>query len=148
MGFLKHLWLIIVWMAKKLWAFAFWLFRDVTLIILRLVFLVVSVGLAVFVVNSGALPERYPWMTIADFAGIPLLALIVISVDMAFPRKRLETITAVYFGLIVGLFLAYVGRLALTPLFPGPETGKIQAAVQLVLAAILCYLCGPCFAGY
>ena len=141
MGFFRLLWLIVVWAAKRLWAFVLWLFRDVSLIILRLVFLVVTIGLAVFVVNSGALPEQYPWVAIAVFVGIPLLAMIVISVDMAFPRKRLETITAVYFGLIIGLFLAYVGRLALTPLFPGPETGKVQAAVQLVLAALLCYLC-------
>jgi uncharacterized protein YacL len=141
MGFLKLSWFIVVWVAKKLWGFILWLFRDITLMILRLVFLVVAIGLGVFVVYSGALPAQYPWMNMAVFMGVPLLALIVIIADMAFPRKRLDTITAVYFGLIVGLFLAFIARLALTPLFPGPETGNIQAAVQLVLAAMLCYLC-------
>ncbi|MFH1267012.1 MAG: PIN domain-containing protein [Planctomycetota bacterium] len=110
-----------------------------TLLILRLTFLVVSIGVGVFVINSEVLPADFPRAALVVFFGMLLLALIVISIDMAFPRKRLETITAVYFGLIVGLFLAYVVRLALTPLFP--EAGEVTAAVQLVLAAVLCYLC-------
>ena len=130
-----------VWTAKRLWRLLVWLFRDVALVILRLVFVVVTIGLGVFVANSGALPEQYPWAAMVVFFALPLLALVVIVVDMSFPRKRLETITAVYFGLIVGLFLAFVVRLALTPLFPGPGTGKVQEAVQLVVAAMLCYIC-------
>jgi uncharacterized protein YacL len=127
--------------AKKLAAVFLWLFHDITLTSRRLCWRVGTIGLAVFVVNSGAIPQDYPWVNIVVFVGIPLLALIVIVFDMCFPRKRLETITAVYFGLIVGLFLAYVARLALTPLFPSPDPGKVQAAVQLVLAALLCYGC-------
>ena len=45
MNFLKSLWFAVVWLAKKLWAAIVWLFRDVTLTILRLMFLVVSIGL-------------------------------------------------------------------------------------------------------
>jgi len=132
---------VFVWVARKLWGFILWVFRDITLVILRLMFLMVAIGLGVFVVYSGAVPEEYPWATFVVFFGILLLALMVIAADMAFPRKRLDTITAVYFGLIVGLFLAYVARLALTPIFPVPPGGKVQAAVQLVLAVVLCYLC-------
>lgn len=130
---------MITWVTGKLWGVVLWLFRDVSLLILRLIFLVVSIGVGVFLIYSGALPEDFPRASIVVLFGTMLLALIVISIDMAFPRKRLETITAVYFGLIVGLFLAYVVRLALTPLFP--EAGEVPPAVQLVLASILCYLC-------
>ena len=48
--------------------------------------------------------------------GLILLALGVIALDIAARRKRLDTITAVYFGMIVGLLLTYVLGLALAPL--------------------------------
>jgi uncharacterized protein YacL len=141
MHFLKLLGSAVVWVAKKIWRFIVWVFRNPALVILRLTFLIVTVGLGVFIVNSGALPTDYPGAPVVVFFGMLLLALVVIATDMSFRRKRLETITAVYFGLIVGLFLAYVARLALTPLFPGPESGSVQVAVQFVLASVLCYLC-------
>jgi uncharacterized protein YacL len=140
MSVLSKLRSAVVWTAKRLWRFVVWLFCDVALIILRLVFLVVTIGLGVFVANSGALPEKYPWAAMVVFFAMPLLALVVIAIDMSFTRKRLETITAVYFGLIVGLFLAFVVRLALTPLFP-PGAEKARDVVQLVVAAMLCYIC-------
>jgi len=114
-----------------------------SLIILRLVFVLVASGLGVLILGSGALPTDSPLMAWGVFIGILLLAAGVIALDIAFPRKKLDTISAIYFGLIVGLFLAYIAGLALTPLFPHKE-GKldaIRAAVQLVLAAVICYVC-------
>jgi uncharacterized protein YacL len=77
-----------------------------------------------------------------------LLALGVIGLDVAIRRKQLDVISAVYFGLIVGLFVAYVAYLALTPLFPTPEkaadqrfVADLRAAVQLTLGLICCYVC-------
>jgi len=117
------------------------------LIILRCVFVMVAAGLGVFFIKSGALPEDATWMNWAVFGGMMFLALGVIALDVAIRRKHLDTISAVYFGLIVGLFMAYVAGLALTPLFEvvsrgdaGAET-RLHAAVQLVLAAVFCYAC-------
>ena len=42
------------------------------------------------------------------------------------PRKRLDAISAIYFGLIVGLFLAYVGGLALTPFLMITDPEKLN----------------------
>jgi uncharacterized protein YacL len=115
-----------------------------SLIVLRCVFLIVASGLGVIVLRSGVMPSDSPLMAWGVFVGILLLAVGVIALDMAFPRKRLDAISAVYFGLIVGLFLAYVGGLALTPLFPakaGPIADQVRASVQLILAAIACYVC-------
>jgi len=131
---------MVAWAAKLPWNFLVWFFRDTTLIILRLMFLMVAIGLGVFILTSGVFGDLPPWANFAVLFGIIILALVVIALDMAFPRKKLEAITAVYFGLIVGLFLAYVVRLALTPVLP-EETGHVQMTVQLVLAAVLCYLC-------
>ncbi len=120
------------------------------LIILRFVFVMVASGLAVFILSSGVVPSGRPWIAWVVFLGVLSIALGVIALDMAFPRKHLDTISAVYFGLIVGLFLSYVVGLALTPLFPtpvfpNPEVGnyavQIRAGSQLVIGAVLCYLC-------
>ena len=57
---------------------------------------------------------------------------------MLFRKKRLDTISAVYFGLIVGVFLTYVVSIALTPLMQGnPHIERIK----LVLGMVLCYAC-------
>lgn len=116
------------------------------LIILRSVFLMVASGLGVFILSSGAISNDAPWMPWAVFLGMLAIAGSVIAVDMSVSRKQLDVISAVYFGLIVGLFLSYIAGLALTPLFPsletaGPQILKTRAAVQLVISAVLCYIC-------
>ncbi|MGQ9574888.1 MAG: PIN/TRAM domain-containing protein [Thermoguttaceae bacterium] len=116
------------------------------LLILRATFLMVSIGLGAFIITSGILPEStwVPWLV---FLGILLLAAGVIALDMAVRRKQLDTISAVYFGLIVGFFLTYVAKLALTPLF-GPTIiadeqlrRTLQDVTVLILGAVICYVC-------
>ncbi len=121
---------------------------DMGLIVLRLVFLIVAVGLGVFIIHgSGVVPDDSVWMAWVVLVGVMVLAVGAIALDMAFPRKPLDTISAVYFGLIVGLFLAYVVGLAITPLFTSLSVVgdlyamRVRAAVQLVIAAVLCYTC-------
>jgi uncharacterized protein YacL len=117
------------------------------LIILRFVFVMVASGVGVLVLSMGLIPEEAAgWMPWAILLGMITLAVVVIGVDMVIPRKPVDVISSVYFGLLVGLFLAYVMGLALTPLFafPGEDSlvaVKIPAVVQLVLAVVLCYVC-------
>jgi uncharacterized protein YacL len=107
------------------------------LIILRCVFILVVAGLSVSVINAKLLPESIP-VTMGVFVGIILLAFATIGVDIGIRRKRLDAITAVYFGMIVGLFLTYILGLALIPLH---IDDKIYKHVQLIIGAILCYVC-------
>ena len=117
------------------------------IIVLRAVFVMVSVGLAVVIISSGLLPAEKVWLPWVVFGGVLLVATAVIIGDVLTPRKRLDTISAVYFGLIVGLFLAYVAGLAIAPLFSVPKGGvdllreQIRSIVQMAFAVILCYMC-------
>jgi len=117
------------------------------LIVLRSVFFMVAIGLVVAIITSGVLPPDMPsWLPWLIFVGVMLMAAGVIVGDILTPRKKLDTISAVYFGLIVGLFLAYVAGLAISPLFPSRPGGDWQAdrvkdLVQTVFAAVLCYMC-------
>jgi uncharacterized protein YacL len=106
--------------------------------ILRCVFVVVVAGLSVSVINSGLLPKDSIPVTMGTFIGIILLSFVAIAVDIAVRRKRLDTITAVYFGMIIGLILTYVLGWAL---FPLNLDATIMKHVQWVMGAFLCYIC-------
>ncbi len=108
------------------------------LMILRCVFVVVVAGLSVSVINSGLLPKDSIPVTMTVFIGIIALSFVAIGMDIAVRRKRLDTITAVYFGMIIGLILTYVLAWAL---FPLNLDARIMKHVQWIMGAFLCYIC-------
>jgi uncharacterized protein YacL len=109
------------------------------LVILRCVFLAVAIALGFRLSQSPILEGRYGWLTWAAFLGVLIAAVGVLAADFAIRRKRLDTITAVYFGTIIGLFLTYVFQLALSPLLPTNNT--LSDWIQLAIATVLCYSC-------
>ncbi len=109
------------------------------LIILRCVFVLAAAGLGVTFVNSANFPQTSAWLSWAVFGGLMLLALGIIALDIAIRRKQLDVISSVYFGMVVGIFLAYVVGLILTPLHLVAES--LHDAIQWVLALVCCYTC-------
>jgi len=110
------------------------------LIILRCIFLVVTAGLAVFFIQSGRVPEDREWLAWIIFGGMMGTALAVIGIDVAIRRKELTTITAVYFGVIVGLLLAWAAGVALTPMI-SEENEAYRYDLQVGLGVVFCYIC-------
>ena len=76
-----------------------------------------------------------PWLV---FAGIMTLAVAVVVADIYAPRKRIDTITAIYFGVLIGVLLTYVLSIALAPMLSRSFNAPV---IQLVMALILCYIC-------
>ena len=121
------------------------------LLVVRLVFVMVASAIGVSLIKEAMVPADSPFLSWAAPIGMIALALTVIGTDIAIRRKQLDAISAVYFGLIIGLFLAYVLGLALNPLFPAEGElssaasiayyAKLERAVQLILASVLCYIC-------
>ncbi|MFV2070728.1 MAG: PIN/TRAM domain-containing protein [Pirellulales bacterium] len=109
------------------------------LILLRALFIMVAVGLSVRLVNSQDLPDGPQWLAWVAFFGIVSLSLVVILVDVLVRPKRLEIISAVYFGMVVGLFLTYVFQLALSPILPVDAPTTRWA--PMLLGIVLCYTC-------
>ena len=110
------------------------------LVILRAVFVAVWGYLAWRFAQSNLVESpnsALPWL---GFLGVMLIAAGVLWSDVLVKRKRLDIITAIYFGLIIGLFLSYVLQLALTPLLAQIETWLAEW-LSLGLATVLCYLC-------
>ena len=106
------------------------------LLILRVGFICVAAGIATLLLRIGwEGPSYTPYLVIF---GTVLLSLGVIAVDIFTPRKQIETISAIYFGLLVGVLLTYILWLAVTPLV---QDSPYMPPIQLLTAAILCYGC-------
>lgn len=111
------------------------------LLVLRVVFVMVCVGVAVLMFNSQPMAEIPAWVPLSVLAGMTVLPMLVIAIDLAVRRKDLTIITAVYFGLIVGLFLTYVAVLALAPFTSPNPSDPLTVWLPPVLGTILCYAC-------
>ena len=109
------------------------------LVILRCVFLLVAAGIGAQFAQSDLLPREPPYLPYLAFAGIVLLAVAVVALDVMTGRKRLDTITAVYFGLIIGLFLTYILKTAFGTAL-NPESPYTTWAL-LILGMVLCCTC-------
>lgn len=114
------------------------------LIILRCLFLLVAAGVGVTILNSDAVrgtlskPGLSTGWSLAVFTGVMFTALAVIGVDLLVPRKRIDIISTVYFGILVGLFLAYAVGLALDPLL---HDNPARQSILLVIGVAFCYAC-------
>ncbi len=108
---------------------------NLALLILRIVFLLVAGLIGIVLIQYIANPAWLQWTV---FGTVLLIAIGVVGVDIVIPRKQLDTISAVYFGLIVGLFLAYIAGLGLEGI---PMPFPVDRAVRLVFGMILCYGC-------
>jgi len=107
-----------------------------SLLILRFLFIAVSAGVATIFI--GASKQGPEWLPYLIFSSVILLSLGVITIDIFTPRKRIEVISAIYFGLVVGFLLTYLVSIALTPLL---ESTSLAGPVQMLLGVTLCYGC-------
>lgn len=110
------------------------------LIILRCVFLMVAIALGFQLAQSELLTGEQAFLPWLGFLGVLFAAFGVLLTDTIIQRKRLDTITALYFGLIIGLFLAYVLKLGLSPVLSQVDPW-IANWTQLALGTIVCYSC-------
>lgn len=110
------------------------------LFVLRCLFLLVAIGLTSIFVGTEALrsggPNWLPWMI---FFGVLLGAATVIVLDVTLPHKRIDTISAVYFGTIVGIVLTYALSIALAPMLD--RAPSFRDAIEIGLGVVLVYLC-------
>ena len=108
------------------------------LIIIRILYAFVCAGAAAAMVQ----PQNNPPLIISDnpFPAFLLLMLITQSatlIDVLFPRKRLDLISAIYFGLLIGVLLAYLLTLALRPII-ADEFEPIIVGSTLIILPYIC----------
>ncbi len=115
------------------------------LLIVRLLYAFVCIGATAafcFSENSAA-PQVVIANQVPAFFVITAIALSILVVDILLPRKRVEVISVIYFGLLIGILLAHLLNLALGPMFSslGREGENIQAGITMLTLLMLPYLC-------
>lgn len=108
------------------------------LFIIRMMYLVVCAGaVASYISTSPHLPaliENHKFAAFLIILGITQLAPVV---DLLIKRKRIDIISAIYFGLLVGILLAYLTLLALNPVIDEP----FKPGVTMLTTLFLSYIC-------
>ena len=114
--------------------------------IIRAIYTVICFGaLATFAFNQKSnSPDFVDQHPLFSFIGMVGLTLSIMVVDVLVPRKRVEVISAVYFGLLIGVLLTYLLNQALQPFFNqyfDKEGDAFSALATLISILILPYLC-------
>jgi uncharacterized protein YacL len=125
---------------------------GVLLWILRGCFGAVVIGLALWLRLKGHDVNREPpsdsvkgWVIFASILGVGLL---VVITDLLIRDKQITTLSAIYFGLLLGLLLGNILATALDPFIFGPEADAPAAqyyyqrkGLTLLITVICCYIC-------
>ncbi len=112
------------------------------LAIVRALFILVAAGLGARIYQ--VLSASGQASSVALFVGILLLAVGVVVIDLLTPKKKIQTISAVYFGLVVGLILTSLLQIALEPTLQtlGSDPGmNIRPHILGLLTMTTCYAC-------
>ncbi|WP_435010127.1 PIN/TRAM domain-containing protein [Tundrisphaera lichenicola] len=106
--------------------------------IIRAIFVLVVGGLGVRLAQ--ATEGSFNWVLL--FGGVLAAAILVLIVDIFTPHKRIQTISAIYFGLIVGLILSNLVQSAIEPtLTVFLASVPTQRAVHGLVTVLICYAC-------
>ncbi len=108
--------------------------------LLRGAYFALVVGLAVFAASL-FLESEQKEKAAAAAAGILLLGGIVLITDMREKQKQITTISAIYFGLLLGLLLGYLFSMALEPLMEYAfEKPQMIRVTRILITVICCYV--------
>jgi uncharacterized protein YacL len=110
------------------------------LLIIRLVYVAVCAGaIAAYVSSEGVsrppLLDNHP---LATFIVLMLISQSITVIDILIRRKQIEVISAIYFGLLVGVLLSYLLILALQRVMADQP---IRHAVVMLTTLVLPYIC-------
>jgi uncharacterized protein YacL len=116
------------------------------LIILRVAYLLISAGAILAYITTetvagqpALLPRIIENNKTSAFFVLLFISQIVTIADVLVRKKRIEVISAVYFGILIGVLLAYLMIQALTPVVP--ISNPYHTAVVLMTLLILPYIC-------
>src|SRR5271157_5077938 len=109
------------------------------LILIRAVFVLVIAGLGVKlarIVGENQLANPY-----VIFIGLMMGAIVIVAGDLMTPRKRIQTVSALYFGVIVGLFLSNLINDAIQLAMQLYLNPKVHMAITSTFMVFMCYIC-------
>jgi uncharacterized protein YacL len=118
---------------------------NVILWLLRGCFGAIIIGMAwvAFVNFAGTVDEgdAHPAYGILAFAAIIVIGILVVGTDLLIRNKQITTVSAIYFGLLMGLLLGTLFSMAVEPFLPQDWARKPERlqAIRLLITLICCY---------
>ena len=113
---------------------------------LRAFFLIVTIGLAFSLAQNAEITDNNYGLNVIGFFTVG--AVFLIGLDVLVQKKRIDLITSIYFGLLIGLFLTYIIGLALTPILLDIDgqgwvlsQGTIKGLIVAFSGTAICYVC-------
>ena len=107
------------------------------LVVIRAIFILIVGGLGARLAQNADLTS--PWWV---FVLVLVLAVSVVLVDWLIPRKRVQTVSAVFFGVLVGLALGSLLESAIDPLLTSFNLRvPIKESILALLTVLVCYSC-------
>ena len=111
------------------------------LIILRFAYLLICAGAIATFVNTWADPyEVFKNHQFLAFVLMLAISQTATLIDVFTPRKRIEVISAIYFGLLIGVLLSYMMMQTMTPLLETLKLMKYEGPIKLVLTLMMTFL--------
>jgi len=112
------------------------------LLVLRCLYLLILGGTAARITHDmGSNLAFADWQIMITFGLIMLVGAAALVLDIAYPRKNISTISAIFFGLIVGSILGYFLKLAFAPTLSIWFREDMISWFSVILTAIFCYIC-------
>jgi uncharacterized protein YacL len=103
-----------------------------------------ATGVLVFLGNQGQ-----NMLAVATFLGMMVLGIAAVTIDIFVPNKQITTLSAIYFGLLLGLLIGSLFSTALDPFIhdilvgslqnPEKLVERAQLAVHLLITLVCCY---------
>jgi uncharacterized protein YacL len=106
--------------------------------VLRGFFAALIIGLAVLALN--VFEDFY--VSLLAFFGVLALGVLIVAADIMIRNKQITTLSAVYFGLLLGLLLGTLFTNALTPYIPEkmPHATLVTRGLQIFITGVFCYI--------
>lgn len=119
--------------------------RDVILLVVRFLFVLILGGTAAKIAQdlsaSSDQVGQGSWMVVGAFVAVMALGGLALILDIAYPKKRISSISAVFFGLIVGSILGYFLKIAFAPTLSLWLEEEMINWCSVILTALFCYIC-------
>ncbi len=111
--------------------------------IIRTVFLLSAAGVGFAFLRSDAFQKTGFERPLLPYVAFMLGVVATIAIDVMTPRKRIEIISCVYFGIVIGLFFTYIVGFILDPLLLKADMtpSELKGPIQLAVGVCLCYYC-------
>jgi uncharacterized protein YacL len=108
--------------------------------LLRGVFVTLLLGVAAFATNVFFEEDR-PTVGVAAALGVLALGGLVLFTDLREKQKHITTISAVYFGLVLGLLLGWLFYLAVEPLLSyAIQRPQVVQVTRVLVTLVCCYI--------